>query len=89
MVFGEFEDRAEAIDSSTDGGAFIITAKIVHIHCHGICAGRYRHYTVFKAPGLVLIKVRPVRPDGISGKGAIKFGENIINHVILLVGKQT
>ena len=32
-------------------------------------------------------KVRSIRPDGIFGKGAIKLGENIVNHVILLLIK--
>ena len=34
---------------------------------------------------MVLDKVWSVGPDGIFGKGAIKLGENIVNHVILLV----
>jgi hypothetical protein len=36
---------------------------------------------------LVLIKVRPVGLDSIFGKSRIEFGENIVNHVILLLGK--
>ena len=32
-----------------------------------------------------LDKVRSIRPDGHFGKGAVKLGEYIVNHVILLV----
>jgi len=38
---------------------------------------------------LVLNKVRSIGPDGILGKGAIEFSENIVNHVILLSSKQS